>query len=535
MKLKQITIRNFRSIENIIVSPSELNIFVGQNNHGKTNFFEAIEWFYKGVGDLSAICFLHDLEHKSVEVDVVFENAQEGIDRMLNEKKKETLQKFLGEKDTIRIRRNSSQPKKRSLYNEEKNVWKENPVGFDNALNDLLPTLEYIRTEDTLKDVSSYKRGTPISQMLSGVMSAILSENKQYQKFQEEFDALFTDKNSEISKQLINLSKKVKGHLQKQFPDCTEVSFAIGQPSFDDLLKNFDTEVNDGVMTRAEEKGDGMQRALMLAILQTYCEFRREKKESAKDFIFLIDEGELHLHPSAQRKLKLALSEISQNGDQVLINTHSPVLIAEHEQHQKLFKVEKANKITDIVEVEDTDKKYVVYDMLGGQPIDLLLPSNFIVVEGRSDYEFIKIIISRFYPEYKYIQTLFAGGDIQRQESTLIALHDTYKTLYTNTVYKDTVIVLCDKPSTIKKQNLYNRFVSEYGFVEDDKLYTLPETDIEMVYPAPYKKEKSELGNDFKKVDYAREVATEITKEDFENSMPKVANALLKAFEKSHK
>jgi recombinational DNA repair ATPase RecF len=46
MRLSKIVIQNFRSISNAEILPSEFSVFVGQNNHGKTNLFEAIEWFY---------------------------------------------------------------------------------------------------------------------------------------------------------------------------------------------------------------------------------------------------------------------------------------------------------------------------------------------------------------------------------------------------------------------------------------------------------------------------------------------------------
>jgi putative ATP-dependent endonuclease of the OLD family len=450
-------------------------------------------------------------------------------------RRKKTLEKLIGIDDTVKMKRTSVDPKKREIFNENKREWVVNPAGLDPALNDLLPTLEYVKTENTLKDVSSYKKGTPIAQMLSGVLSAILLEDPQYQKFQKDFEELFSSENSAVKRQLDDLSDKVERFLQKQFPDCSKVDFTIAEPSFDDLLKNFDTEIDDGVRTKADEKGDGMQRALMLAILQTYCEFRKENKERSKNFVFLIDEGELHLHPSAQRKLKEALKDISQNGDQVLLNTHSPVLIADRDESQKLFKVEKVNKITNVSEILDVDKKYVVYDMLGGKPADLLLPSNFIIVEGRSDYEFMKIMMDRFYPEYKNMHILYSEGDIERQKATLRAVGDTYNTLYCNPVYKDRAVLLCDKPSEGGKTEIYNSFVKSFNLKEDNNIFTLSETDIEMIYPAQYKKRKEELTNDFDKVKYAIEVAKAITKEDFESSMLKVHNALKMAYDKSYK
>ncbi len=43
MRIEKITIKNFRSIKEAIINPQRFNIFVGQNNHGKSNLFEAIE------------------------------------------------------------------------------------------------------------------------------------------------------------------------------------------------------------------------------------------------------------------------------------------------------------------------------------------------------------------------------------------------------------------------------------------------------------------------------------------------------------
>ena len=48
MKISKIKIDNFRSIEQAEFDLTDFNIFVGQNNSGKTNFFEAIEYFYNG-------------------------------------------------------------------------------------------------------------------------------------------------------------------------------------------------------------------------------------------------------------------------------------------------------------------------------------------------------------------------------------------------------------------------------------------------------------------------------------------------------
>jgi len=59
MKLSKMVINNFRSLKKVEFCPGNFNIFVGQNNHGKTNIIEAIEWFYTGKGDLREIKYLN--------------------------------------------------------------------------------------------------------------------------------------------------------------------------------------------------------------------------------------------------------------------------------------------------------------------------------------------------------------------------------------------------------------------------------------------------------------------------------------------
>ena len=79
---------------------------------------------------------------------------------------------------------------------------------------------------------------------------------------------------------------------------------------------------------------------------------------------------------------------LSQRTDQVFIHTHSSVFVADNYPQQSLFKVEKTNGETEIELVTDFEKPYIVFDLLGGSPSDLLLPRKFIIVEGQSEFEF---------------------------------------------------------------------------------------------------------------------------------------------------
>lgn len=538
MKISRIKIINFRSIKEAEISPTGFNVFVGQNNHGKTNFFEAIDWFYSGKGDVEKIRFGRE-GASEVSVEIEFTEIQDGIKKMRNQKNKTTISDRFGSHNTIKIKRTSTLPKVRQIYDQTEEKWIEkNPTGFDSAFNDFLPSFEYVSTQMKPAEMTKYGKDTPIGNMLAGVLSVILSKDPAYTRFKNEFDKLFTDPGSQLRLELDKLSGQVRVYLEKQFPDTEEVIFEVNQPAFESLLKNFETSIDDGVYTSADEKGDGMQRALMLAIIQAYADFRRENDETNKYFLFLIDEGELHLHPTAQRKLKNALLQLSQSGDQVLINTHSSVLVSDDAEGQTIFKVEKVEKKTNIVPVRQGDKSQVVYELLGGSPADLLLPSNFLIVEGKSEYEFISKVVSRFYASEKKIQIVYAEGDHQRQRDSMDAINKVFVPLFSSPVYKEKLVILCDTPNPSRVAD-FGQFKSAYSYiVTNQQLFIITQHNLEQYYPLPWQKTDAEcqaLGNDKNgKLLLARTVGEAITQDQFESEMNIVYLALKRCWEKAY-
>ena len=537
MRVTKLTIKNFRSIQNAEISPSEFNVFVGQNNHGKTNLFEAIEWFYNGSGNLSQIPFMRD-NNPEVSVEIEFSGIQSGIETVKNEKTRESFRKFADGRDVIRVIRKLKEPTKRALWDDSIGDWTtKNFAGFDKAFNDCLPRLQYVATTTKPNDISKYGKKTPIGEMLSGVLTSIMERSEKYREFRSKFEEVFCKDDSDVKAELNALSDKVKAHLEQQFPECAKVSFGVSEPAFDDLLKNFETSINDGLETTAEEKGDGMQRALMLAIIKAYSDYRRDKDDLGKRFLFLIDEAELHLHPTAQRQLKDTLLILARNGDQVFINTHSSVLVADEPQEQRLFKVQKFGYSTKIDKITESEKPFVVYELLGGSPADLLLPRNFLIVEGRTEFELLKRVVSRHYSNKPSVQIIFAAGDFIKQGRSMDAINNAFTPLNKTPVYRETVVILTDKPKPIKTQD-FNKFRSGYPSLKDDDQIFIQRTEaIEEAYPKPWKKSGDEIEkmSPSDKTELAKIVGDSISKEDFELDLSVAFKALLKAWEKSHR
>uniref|UniRef100_F4C327 SMC domain protein n=1 Tax=Sphingobacterium sp. (strain 21) TaxID=743722 RepID=F4C327_SPHS2 len=547
MKISRIKIENFRSIKETEFTTTDFNIFVGQNNCGKTNFFEAIEFFFNGLGRGSNI---NELKYKrdpqnEILVEIEFIGAQNGASLMQNQTNKTKIENALNGSDVVIFQRTSSIPNKRKMYVNGSEV--QPGTGFDAALNDFLPKFEYISTKQYYDAVAKYSKTTPIGIMLSGVLNTILQGNQQYQAFQAKFAELFEDDDSAIKQEFVNIGNSVKIHLEKQFPDTTKVKFEVTPPQFDDLLKSFSTSIDDGVETSAEEKGDGMQRALMLAIIQAYADYRKQNEDVGKSFLFFIDEAELHLHPTAQRKLKNVLHALSQETDQVFINTHSSVFVADNYPNQSIMKVEKNSGETEIEVVNDFEKPYIIFELLGGSPSDLLLPKNFLIVEGLTEFELLTRVIRRFYADKPAIQIIKANGDIDQAERTINAIEKLFIPLGSS-IYQNRVVLLLDCPSEQTAGGV-NHFKQTYRhLVNNNQLHILSHRDIEQIYPdqacpiyTNWRKTQADLDatnangekviTGKKKKQLAKHVGENITQEQFETDLHLCHQALLRCWE----
>jgi hypothetical protein len=224
-----------------------------------------------------------------------------------------------------------------------------------------------------------------------------------------------------------------------------------------------------------------------------------------------------------------------------MVNTHSSVLVADDDEVQTIFKVEKQNKISTVIPIDGKRKPQVVYELLGGSPSDLLLPRNFLIVEGNSERAFLNEIISRFYLDKSLIQIISACGDLDKQQNSMDAINTAYIPLgVTSPVYKEKLILLCDKPKTTAKENDKKKFLKENPhFQKNNQYFEIPQDALEKYYPAQWLKddigikELDSLPNG--KLLLAREVGKNMTQSQFENEMSVVFEALNKCWELAYK
>lgn len=524
MKISHIRIQNFRSLKEVEFSPGEFNILVGKNNHGKSNVFDAIEWFYTGKGEVAEIRFAGASADDEVVVELTFSGAQEGVDQISNKDNQQKLKNLLGASDALVVRRTSTDPKSRYVYSEKDAKWQKAPTGADSTFNNCIPRFEFVLTDKHLREVSAYKSTTPIGQMLSSVIAEALEQDQRYVEFKQKFEELFSAEDSSVRKLLDQTSERVRQHLALQFPDCQSIEFRVDIPAFEDFMKSYSTTVNDGIATNAHDKGDGMQRALMLAIIKAHADARREEA-LGKAFLFFIDEAELHLHPTAQRQLKTALSALADDVDQVFITTHSSVFLSDQHPKQVEFVVEKDGGETTVERMNGRERTRAVYELLGGSPTDLLLPANFLVVEGPSEVVFLERVCARHYPDKPRIQIVAANGDDERQAQYLAAMMKIFAPLSDSPVYASRAVLLFDNPTGPEKAKRLQDFLSAHPNLKNGRTHTLPTEGLEAYYPQAL---KAQFPNLAQKVKLAKKMGEVISREVFEAEMP-VAYAAMSA------
>jgi len=127
------------------------------------------------------------------------------------------------------------------------------------------------------------------------------------------------------------IERKFKGFLNESFPGI-DLQVEVPKPELRAIFSTAKITLDDGVRGDVESKGDGLKRSMVFALLRTYVDLVKgaeggAQADSAQPYLFLFEEPELYLYPSAQKILFDALSKLAAQ-NQVVITTHSPSFLS---------------------------------------------------------------------------------------------------------------------------------------------------------------------------------------------------------------
>lgn len=185
---------------------------------------------------------------------------------------------------------------------------KERYVNDEYNICSLLPNVELFKADYGLEADTRFK-----SNSVSEILDYLERESTESNKL-----AVIE---SEISGEMQKEARSVKGYMSEYVSNLKEVEI---KPiiTWKDAIKSVDVSFqfeNDVRPIPMSHKGAGYRRLFMVARFRYLAE-----KNKGVNIIYLIEEPETFLHPSAQNDLLSALRGLSDD-NQVIITTHSPV------------------------------------------------------------------------------------------------------------------------------------------------------------------------------------------------------------------
>ena len=200
---------------------------------------------------------------------------------------------------------------------------------------------------------------------------AKLEVNEEYQKLLAQLEAAQKPVLSALSDEL---TKTVASFIPEVHNVTVQTSGGLRRA----LRRASRVLVDDGNETELNRKGDGVKSLVAIALLR----HTSQKGQAGRSLIFAIEEPESHLHPRAIHGLRAVLQEIA-SSNQVIVTTHSPVLVDRQEtQRNIIVKEGRAVPARHIREVREA---------LGVELSDNLSSATLVLlVEGEEDSQILR-------------------------------------------------------------------------------------------------------------------------------------------------
>ncbi len=429
MFIKSIKVSNYRSLkqDDYLVEfaipngkpGSGLTVIVGPNNVGKSNLFHAMDFVFNKTGT-------ENIKHKQridestvVQLELHDEDIESSIDEYVQENKKASFKSLVYDKDgkkSFSIQRMAdTKPQYIDIWHEKESKFK-NVSGIDGPIEAWLTFLPLWANTST-EEVANYSAKSIINKLLGKIVEEIQSD-KDYISLHEQFEKIFGgDEKSVLGNKTSTISDEVSALIHEQFADVG-IKFQADPPKIDQYIKQIRTLVHDGDETEITEKGNGLQRAIMIALIQVYAK-SLNKGKAKKPFFLFIDEPELYLNPQSQKILLRSLRKIAAN-EQVFIVTHSPYFIdwSDYINGAKIGRAKKHNESTVVYcldqstdysslisgDVKDWQRPFI----LDVTAKELLFADKVLFLEGQEDVGLIRKWLIDISKEVKF--DLFGYG-----------------------------------------------------------------------------------------------------------------------------
>lgn len=336
MRVSEVQIHNFRSIQDAKIGLCELSLLAGANNSGKSNVISAIRMFY---GDLKWSEEKDAPKFSSPDADSWIEIEFKPSVAELSQLKDE----YRSTDGTFRVRnylKPSTGPdgKSRSGYYSYVNgSLSENLFyGAKNVASGKVGKVVYIPAVSKVDEHTKLTGPSALRDIVAHILGKVISESQAYidlTKAFSAFEAGIKEQKSEGGQSLHDLEEEISGELSSWE---TEFNLEIQNVQQDDLIKSLIkphlVDHTHGGEIDQTAFGAGFQRHLIYILIKLAGKYAAEAKPNApakKEFSpeltwILFEEPEAFLHPGQEEVLYDSLIAISKDAhSQVLLTTHS--------------------------------------------------------------------------------------------------------------------------------------------------------------------------------------------------------------------
>lgn len=170
--------------------------------------------------------------------------------------------------------------------------------------------------------------------------------------------------------------------LKIAFPN-TSISFQFNPDTRIDVYKSALIYVDDGFVSLLQEKGSGIQSAVIIGLFNYYT----NKIAHSASSLLAIEEPEIYLHPQARRVISNRIDEYLQGAkNQVIITTHSTEFITSAHENLNIIVVRKTpmNGTEAMNARFDTSKEKQI--LVKSQNAEMFFADMVILVEGGEKY-----------------------------------------------------------------------------------------------------------------------------------------------------
>lgn len=227
-------------------------------------------------------------------------------------------------------------------------AWVDNPKGYANVLKGTLPFFVFV---PAVRDVTEESKGTkssPFGKLLYAILDTVSEEKRsKIESILGEVAKQMNRSGGDERVPLIAETEKQLNTLLKDFFTGCDLEIEFETPTLEVLLSAPKLYVDDGFRNAVENKGHGLQRAVIFTILRRYAEYMTAAPDGKKrNLILAVEEPELYMHPQAQRTVRRVFRKISEGNDQVFFSTHSSLLV-DVAYFDEIIRMETACEVTD--------------------------------------------------------------------------------------------------------------------------------------------------------------------------------------------